>query len=51
MKQRSDLYMRMVDEDPDSTSTEENNNKAVSKLRWRLFLIFDLEDKNDIKGI
>jgi len=33
MKQRSDLYMRMVDEDPDSTSTEENNNKAVSKLR------------------
>ena len=33
LKQRSDLYERMVCEDPLSTSQEENKNKSVTKLR------------------
>jgi len=33
-KQRSDLYERMIDEDPNSTTEEENRKKSVTKLRY-----------------
>lgn len=33
-KQRSDLYERMIQEDPNSTTEEENMRKSVTKLRY-----------------
>jgi len=33
-KQRSDLYERMISEDPESTTEEENRKKSVTKLRY-----------------